>query len=200
MTYMPETNLSTATLDTETAANPSTAQKLKTLVQEGTARTQRIASILRHAFSETREEFRAGSSVISPLAKEVTTEAVYTFKNRSQQAAETVNQAWQDEADAPDRTERLISLIKNLAQKSKTTLVPTVEKQAKQQATKLDEVLNNRYGSRYTTLRDRFELVRSWIFAGTAVKPQAAKSQTTEPDTAASQPSVVIEVDSETIK
>jgi len=192
MTYMPETNLSATTLNAEVDPNPSTIKKLKTLIQEGTARTQRIASILRQAFSETREEFQAGRSVISPLAKEVTTEAVHTFKSKSQQAAETVNQAWQDEADAPDRTERLIGLIKNLAQKSKTTLIPTAGRQARQQAIRLDKVLNNRYGSQYTTLRDRFELVRSWIVVDTAAKPQT--------ETAANQPPVVIEVDSEAIK
>ncbi len=195
MTYMPETNLSTTTLNAEADSSPSTIEKLQTLVKEGTARTRRITSILRQAFSETREEFQAGRSVISPLAKEVTTEAVHTVKSKSQQAAETVNQAWQDEADAPDRTERLISLIKNLAQKSKTTLMPTVAKQTKQQAVRLDEVLNNRYGSQYTTLRDRFELVRSWIVVDKDVTSQAA-----ETETAASQPSVVIEVDSEPVK
>ncbi|MGD1898002.1 MAG: hypothetical protein ACFB16_13730 [Phormidesmis sp.] len=182
MTYTSETNLSS----TSTEAETSTVDKLKTLKQEGTERTQRIFKILHQALSETREEFQAGRTVISPLAKEVTTEAVSTVKEKSQQAAEAVNQAWKDEASAPDTTERLINLIKRLFKTTKTTVFPTVEQQARTQAIKLDELLSKRYGEQYTTVKNRFELIRSWV----------SPKETVEPETANSEPTIVVEVDS----
>ena len=117
---MPETNLSSTSQEAES----STFEKLTTLTKEGSARTQRISQILRQAFSETCEEFQAGRTVINPLAKEVTNEAVSTFKSKSQEAAEAVNQAWQSEADTPDTTERLINSVKSLFAQAKTTIFP----------------------------------------------------------------------------
>ncbi|MEL6938910.1 MAG: hypothetical protein AAFO84_06930 [Cyanobacteria bacterium J06598_1] len=193
MTYMPDTNLSTSTMETE----PSFAEKLKTLKTEGTERSQRILLILRQAFSETREEFQAGRTVISPLAKEVTTEAVSTVKEKSQQAADAVNQAWRDEADAPDTTERLISLIKSLAQTAQTTLYPQAEKQAKRQAIKLDNLLAKRYGEQYKTLKTRFDLVRSWVSAQNNT-PDSTMPDSTMPTEA--EPVTIIEVDSEIVQ
>lgn len=181
MTYTSETNLS-ASIEAEV----STTEKIKTLTQEGKKRTQRISQILKQAFSETREEFQAGRTVISPLAKEVTSETVSTFKSKSKEAADAVNKAWQEEADAPDTTERLINAIKKLLSQAKTTVLPP----AKQQAIKVDEVLSNRYGTQYTTFRNRFKTIRSWVAA------QPTETVEEAPSTA----STVIEVDSQTIQ
>lgn len=162
MTYTSESIIE---ITDQASDNSSTAQKFDILRKEGTERAKRIASILRQAFSETREEFQAGRTVISPIAKEVTTEAVSTVKAKGQQAAEAVNQAWNDEADAPDLAERIVRLIRALAKSAKTNVFPTVERQTKKQASRLDQLLNNRYGDQYSTLKGRFASVRSWLKA-----------------------------------
>ena len=107
MTYLPDTELSNFSADAE----PSTFEKLITLTKEGSQRTQRITQILRQAFSETREEFQAGRTVISPLAKEVSTETVSTVKEKSRQAADAINDVWENDADAADLTERAHSIF-----------------------------------------------------------------------------------------
>lgn len=166
---------------------PSTAEKAKTLKQEGTQRAKRIAKILRTAFAETAAEFKAGRTVISPLAKEVTAETVATVKEKSQQASKTVNEAWQQEADTQDRTDRLIRFVRVMAVATKEKLFP----QLKTQAIKLDDVLNNRYGQQYSDLKDKFSGVRDRYVT---TQPPATK-QTTAPDAP-----TVIEVESEVIR
>ena len=131
MTYTSESLMETTTQPTHN--NPTTADKLNILWEEGTARAQRIASILRQAFTESREEFQSGRTVISPIAKEVTTEAVATVKEKSQQAAKVINQAWNDEADAPDLAERIMHFTGLIANSAKVNLFPTVEQTAKNQ-------------------------------------------------------------------
>ncbi|MEL6554356.1 MAG: hypothetical protein AAFQ63_12950 [Cyanobacteria bacterium J06621_11] len=199
MTYMPETNLSSAPQEAPQKAGPSTFDKLKTLTKEGSARTQRISQILRQAFSETREEFQAGRTVISPLAKEVTNEAVSTFKSKSQEAAEAVNQAWQSEANAPDTTERLINSIKSLFARAKTTIFPIVQKQAKQQAIRLDEVLSDRYSTQYLTLKERFNLVRSWAGTNPIVEKEPTTTGVDHNQQIHTEQHATIQVDSETV-
>ena len=110
MTYsepMIEQNLVTASADPEA----STFDKLKTLTQEGNQRMRRIWLILRAAFSETQAEFQAGRRVITPLAKEVTTEAVSSFNETKEQATKAVNQAWQEGDAQSDLRDRIISFI-----------------------------------------------------------------------------------------
>lgn len=199
MTYMPETNLSNISPNDSTT-EPTTAEKLRTLAKEGTQRTQRISQILKQAFSETREEFQAGRTVISPIAKEVTAEAVSTFKSKSQQATEAVNQAWKDEESTPDFTERLIKVLKTMASTAKESLLPQVKVQTKKQAGRLDGLLRDRYGEQYITLIDRFGQVRAWVNSSansaSATTNTAADNSgdTTSPTTV-----TVIEVDSEAI-
>ena len=191
MTYMNESHLPTNTSTANAEAEPSTTEKLKILTQEGTERSKRILSILRKAFSETREEFQAGRTVISPLAQAVTTETVSTFKTKGQQAADAVNRAWKDEADAPDMTERVIAFLKTTAQTAKTNLFPT----AKKQASKLDALLNRRYGEDYTTFRNRFEMIRNWVIVS-----EPTDTESTMADVSENVPAAVIEVDSEVVQ
>ncbi len=181
MTYTNPSDFS----DTASEQTPSTVDKLKTLTQESAQRSQRLTKILRTAFTETVTELKAGKAVISPLAKEVTAETVATVKEKSQQAKQTINQAWQQEAATEDRTERVIRLVRVLAKTTQQKLFP----QVKTQASKLDEVLMNRYGDRYESIKDRLD-----SFLGRYAKPE----QTT-PESAVS-PSVAIEVDSEVIR
>jgi len=192
---MPETNLSNISADGSTTES-TTLEKLKTLAQEGTQRTQRISQILKQAFSETREEFKAGRTVISPIAKEVTAEAVSAFKSKSQQATEAVNQAWQDEESAPDFTERLLKVLKTMANTAKVSLFPKVKTQTQKQAGNLDNLLSDRYGEQYITLKARFGQVRAWV--NTAAN--SAATVPTETNIENSDPATVIEVDSKTIK
>ncbi len=195
MTYMPE-NLSNIPTD-GSATEPTTVEKLKTLAQEGTQRTQRISQILKQAFSETREEFQAGRTVISPIAKEVTAEAVSAFKSKSQQATEAVNQAWQDEESAPDFTERLIKVLKTVANTAKVSLLPKVKTQTQKQVGNLDTLLRDRYGEQYITLKDRFGRVRAWV--NTATNSTATVPTETTIETSDTTSATVIEVDSKTI-
>lgn len=180
MTYTTQSNFAEATTE---QPSPSTVEKLKTLQKESTTRYQRVSKILKAAFSETAAEFKAGKAVISPLAKEVTAETVATVKDKSQQAKKTVNQAWRSESETEDRTEKLIRLARVLAKSAQENLLP----QLKTQVIKLDGLLNERYGDRYSTFKERFNVGRA-----------ATPAQTTT-EKATDQP-VVIEVDSEVIR
>ncbi len=173
-----------------TAANPSTVKKLKTLYQESSQRSQRVAKILRAAFTETAAEFKDGRAVISPLAKEVTAETVATVKEKSKQAADTVNQTWQQEADSKDTTERLIAFVRNLGQTAGQAARVKLLPQLRVQAIKLDEVLTNRYGSRYATMKDRV----------TGIRHRYAATEPTQPETAANSAPTTIEIDSEVVR
>lgn len=206
MTYTSEAKLSNLPADSVNA-DPTTTEKLKTLAKEGTQRTQRISRILKQAFLETREEFQAGRTVISPIAKEVTAEAVSTFKSKSQQATEAVNQAWQAEESTPDFTERLIKVIKTMASNAKASLFPQVKVQTRKQASKLDELLRDRYGEQYTTIRDRAGQVRTWVgsvanstsSAGNAATAETAAKKASENSDIRSAAATVIEVDGKAV-
>lgn len=195
MTYMPESHLSETTSPGKTEAEASSREKLKILAQEGSDRSKRIFQILRSAFLETREEFQAGRTVISPLAQEVTTEVVSTVKEKSQQAAKAVNKAWKDESDAPDVAERALAFLKTLSKTTKVHLFPTLEKQVKQQLSQLDNVLERRYGDQYATLKGRFESVRNWVMVD-----ETAQTDAVMQDISDTEPSVVIEIESEVVK
>lgn len=180
MTYTTQPNPAEIPAGASPSTNSSTVEKLKTLQQESTQRSKRVFNILRTAFAETAAEVKDGRTVISPLAKEVTAETVATVKQKSQQAADTVNQTWNKEADSKDLTERLIRLARVVAIAAKQNLFP----QMKKLAIRLDGLLSDRYGARYTDLKDQFT---------GRTQPVA-----TEPKTEASQP-VVIEVESEAL-
>ena len=167
MTYTVQSEISEAT-----AATPSTVEKLKTLQKESAERSQRIIKILRSAFSETAAEFKAGRAVITPLAKEVTTETVATVKEKGQQASQTVNQVWQQEAEAEDLSERLIRFVRVFAQATKEKLFP----QLKTQAIKLDSVLSDRYGQRYSNIKEQFDFAQTWPATPKAASPEPENS------------------------
>lgn len=190
MTYTTPEDLSS--LNSEQA--PSTFDKAKVLYQEGSTRSVRVAKILKAAFSQTAAEFKEGRQTLSPLAQEVTSETVATVKEKSQKAADVLNDAWVQEADSQDLTERisrfLSAIARSASQSAKTRLFP----QVKTQASKLDVLLKDRYGNRYENIRAKFDVVRSWYAA-------PAQSETS-PYTADSDEGeiVAIEVDSEVIR
>lgn len=185
MTYTTPEDLSNLTA--EQAA--STFDKAKVLYQEGLVRSQRVSKILRAAFSQTAAEFKEGRQSLSPLAKEVTAKTVATVKEKGQQAADVLNDAWVQEADSQDLTERIAGFLSAIATSAKVHLFP----QAKTQAFKLDDVLKNRYGSRYENVRKKVAVVRNWY-----ATPNQETTTAYESDSTADEP-VVIEVDSEVI-
>lgn len=185
MTYAASEDLSTVT----TEQTPSTFDKAKTLYQEGAVRSQRINKILRAAFTQTAAEFKEGRQALSPLAKEVTAETMTTVKTKSQQAAEVLNDAWAKEASAPDLTERIAGFLRTVAQSAQKHLLP----QAKTQALKLDDLLMNRYGDRYASIREKFATLRKWY-----ATPDQPDMSTHETDSTPEE-AIVIEIDSEVV-
>lgn len=188
MTYsetMNPTDLSAAPADKET----STVDKLKTLAQEGSQRAKRINQILQAALSETRSEFQAGRNVMTPLAKEVTAEAVSSFNATKQRASEAVNEAWQEGSEQADVSDRIITFLKAIAKTTNQKLFP----QVKQQAIRLDEVLENRYGDQYEKLKARFDVIRQWIVVSEPANETADVSQDAESG-------IVIDIDSQVVR
>lgn len=151
MTYTNQTDVET----NSQADFATTAEQLKALQKESGVRSQRILKILRTAFTqaaaEVSAEIKDGRTVISPLAKEVSAKTVATVKEKSQQAANTVNQTWQQEAETKDRTERLVKVVRSLANTLKQTFFPQAKQQAQKQANQLLELLRNRYAAAQQT-------------------------------------------------
>ena len=187
MTYTDQVRFSSEAISTSSSekGNSTTLKKLALLKQESAQRAQRITTILRAAFSESAAEFKAGRTVIAPLAKEVTVETVAVVKENGQKVSETVNQAWQD-ADDNDKTERIIRFVRMLAAKAKETLFPYLE----QQTGRLDNWLSDQYGDRYTNIKDRVDTVCTQSVATEDISFKVE-------DTTVSS---VIEVDSEVIR
>lgn len=186
MTYTTPEDLSTLT----TEPTSSTFDKARVLYQEGLTRSQRVGKILKAAFSQTAAEFKDGREALSPLAQEVTSETVATVKEKSQRAAEVLNDAWVKEADSQDLAERISRFLSAVAQSisksARTRLLP----QVKPLASKLDVLLKDRYEN----IRTKFEVVRNWQSA-TDRRPE-----TTPYEADATDGSIAIEVDSEVVK
>ncbi len=151
MTYTNQTDVETNSQTDSQADFATTVEQLKALQKESGMRSQRILKILHTAFTQTAAEVSAeikdGRTVISPLAKEVSTKTVATVKEKSQQAANTVNQTWQQQAETKDMTERLIKVVRSLANTFKQTFFPQAKQQAQKQANQLLELLKNRYAA-----------------------------------------------------
>lgn len=190
MTYTTPEDLSS--LNSEQV--PSTLDKAKVLYQEGSTRSVRVAKILKTAFSQTAAEFKEGRQTLSPLAQEVTSETVATVKERSQKAAEVLNDAWVQEADSQDLTERISRFLSAIAQSASQSAKTRLFPQVKIQAIKLDGLLKDRYGDRYENIRAKFEMIRSRYAtpAQSATSPYVADSAEDE--------IISIEVDSEVIR
>jgi len=187
MTYTERINFQEKTAEQTPSYEPTTFQKLKTLKKEGAERSQRVADILRSAFSETAAEFKAGRTVISPLAKEVTAETVSVVKENGRKVSDTVNQAWQD-ADDDDINERMIRFIRTLAATTKSRLFPQLERQL----INLDDVLSERYGDRYAQIKAKLSVARASY--------PSAQNDSTAPHQNDAVDVPAIEVDSEVVR
>lgn len=187
MTYTTPEDISNLT--TEEAS--STFDKAKVLYQEGLTRSARIGRILKAAFSQSAAEFREGRQVLSPLAQEVTSETVATVKEKGQKAADALNDAWVQEADSQDFSERLTRFLSAIARSASASAKTQLWPQLKIQASRLDGLLQSRYGDRYTDIREKFAVTRSG--------QSASKTTPDCADTTSTDGGIVIEVDSETL-
>ncbi|MEM9808087.1 MAG: hypothetical protein AAF959_22705 [Cyanobacteria bacterium P01_D01_bin.56] len=71
----------------------------KTIKEEGGRRTQKIADILKAAFSDAVTEVKDGASTVRPLAKDLAGNAVEVVKEKGQEAYGNAKQAAQDTAN-----------------------------------------------------------------------------------------------------
>ncbi|MEL6229341.1 MAG: hypothetical protein AAFR24_05470 [Cyanobacteria bacterium J06627_3] len=78
-------------------------ENFESIKAEGGRRTQKIADILKSAFSEAVTEIREGTSAVRPLAKDLAGNAVQVVKEKGQEAYVNAKQAAKetatDEAD-----------------------------------------------------------------------------------------------------
>ncbi|MEM6254179.1 MAG: hypothetical protein AAF821_14780 [Cyanobacteria bacterium P01_D01_bin.156] len=71
----------------------------QSIKDEGGQRTQKIADILKAAFSEAVTEVKEGASTVRPLAKDLAGNAVEVVKEKGQEAYDNAKQAAQDTAN-----------------------------------------------------------------------------------------------------
>lgn len=81
--------------DTNTQVINENFQSIKS---EGGRRTQKIADILKSAFSEAVTEVKEGATTVRPLAKDLADNAVQVVKERGQEAYVNAQQAAQETA------------------------------------------------------------------------------------------------------
>ena len=81
-------------------------ENFETIKAEGGRRTQKIADILKSAFSEAVTEIKDGTSTVRPLAKDLAGNAVQVVKERGQEAYVNARQAAQE--TATDETDIVI--------------------------------------------------------------------------------------------
>ena len=73
-------------------------ENFESIKAEGGRRTQKIADILKSAFSEAVTEIKDGTSTVRPLAKDLAGNAVQVVKERGQEAYVNARQAAQETA------------------------------------------------------------------------------------------------------
>ncbi|MBT9314805.1 hypothetical protein [Leptothoe spongobia] len=81
--------------NSQTAVN----ENFQSIKSEGGRRTQKIADILKAAFSDAVTEVKEGAGTVSPLAKDLAGNAVEVVKGKGQEAYHSAKQAAQDTAN-----------------------------------------------------------------------------------------------------
>ena len=115
-------------------------ENFQSIKAEGGRRTQKIAGILKTAFSEAITEVKEGTSTVRPLAKDLADNAVQVVKEKGQEAYVNARQAAQttatDEKDIITRfklkLQAIIDAIKStlFAQAPETaTTMPLIEQE-----------------------------------------------------------------------
>ena len=100
-------------------------QSIKT---EGGRRTQKIADILKAAFSEAFTEVKEGATTVRPLAKDLADNAVQVVKEKGQEAYVSAKQAAQETgADEADIIARFKLKLQAIVDAVKATLFSRAE-------------------------------------------------------------------------
>lgn len=156
---------------------PENMQKLK---EEAGLRSRRIGKILRTAFTETAAELKAGTTVLSPVAQELTKTAAENLKQTSQAAVSEVNQAWIEEEAAQETPDRIQALMRAIARIFKESWLP----KAQTRANGFDESLKARYGDRYGVVKQRWNVFKAWYVKAAEKEMNSVKSAISRPATA----------------
>ncbi|MBE9078579.1 hypothetical protein IQ241_14965 [Romeria aff. gracilis LEGE 07310] len=157
-----------------------TSENMKKLKEEAGLRSRRIGKILRTAFTETAAELKAGTTVLSPVAKELTKTAAENIKQTSQAAVSEVNQSWVEEEASQETPDRIQALFRAIARIFKESWLP----KAQTQASGFDESLKARYGDRYGAVKQRWNGFKAWYAKAAEKEINSVKSAMSKPATA----------------
>ncbi len=103
-------------------------ENFQSIKAEGGRRTQKIADILKAAFSEAVTEVKEGTTTVRPLAKDLADHAVQVVKERGQEAYVNAKQAAQETAtDEQDIVERFKLKLQAIVNAIKATLFNRTE-------------------------------------------------------------------------
>ena len=103
-------------------------ENFQSIKSEGGRRTQKIAEILKAAFSEAVTEVKEGATTVRPLAKDLADHAAQVVKERGQEAYVSAKQAAQETADdEQDIVERFKLTLQAIVNAIKATLFNRVE-------------------------------------------------------------------------
>ncbi len=103
-------------------------ENFESIKAEGGRRTQKIADILKAAFSEAVTEVKEGATTVRPLAKDLADHAAQVVKEKGQEAYVNAKQAAQETAsDEQDIVERFKLKLQAIVNAIKVTLFNRVE-------------------------------------------------------------------------
>lgn len=147
------------------------AENLKTITQTGGVRVRRMGKILGEAFSGVAKELKEGSTEISPVAKDLISAVGSNLKKTSQEATVKINDALKENnVDSQDVLSRVRSLVLTVVSVIDEKVMPPL----KEQISKLDWTLSERYGDRYNEIKDFLKDLTTFS--------KAEKPQTNEPE------------------
>lgn len=149
----------------------ATFSQIKT---ESGTRSQRIAKILKEAFTQTSAELKEGYTIVRPLAAEMSATVAADLKEKRHQASSNFQEAWGKETDSKSTWERLQSVFQMMAKAIQKTLTPPLQKQA----TRVDTKFTDQYGDSYTSMKRGLQSLKNWYVNATdAADPADSSTQ-----------------------
>ncbi|NEQ48629.1 MAG: hypothetical protein F6K11_00640 [Leptolyngbya sp. SIO3F4] len=113
---------------TNTNSQNAVTENFQSIKTEGGQRTQKIADILKTAFSDAITEVKEGASTVRPLAKDLAGNAVEVVKEKGQEAYGNAKQAAQETAnDEKDIIARFKLKLQAIIDAIKATLFSKAE-------------------------------------------------------------------------
>ena len=141
---------------------------------EGGMRSRRIGQILRTAFTETTTEVKIAASHLHPIAQDLTATVVNDVKQKSQSVSAQLNEAWLDQTEGPDLVAQVQRVLAGMGTALRALLLPWVQ----QRAQDLDTTLNERYGDRYSPVKQQMtQAFTQWI----SQRPVSSQTSTASP-------------------